>query len=172
MNKKWKVRTSAIECPPPPLLVFRAHPFKFHQGLSEKWLLQDMYGTWQRPTRTLKTNENVVRERQHTRNRKEFDRDRILRTRTGAWQPLARHSLVVFLFFVVVGSVSTLAPVSTLTKEILNQFHIPICFRFSKISPQRLKRTCVFFRIIFGRDWIHYSKVFLTRRAEIFLLEE
>ena len=30
----------------------------------------------------------------------------------------------------------------------LDQFHILICFWFSKISPQRLQRTCVFFRIV------------------------
>ena len=147
MNKKWKVRTSAIECPPPPLLVFRARSFKFHQGFSEKWLLQDMYGTWQRPTRTLKTNENVVRERQHTRNRKKNDRDQLLRTRTGAWQPLARHSLVAFLFFLLlVPSPHSLQ--SQHARKSLIQFHILICFWFSKTSPRMLERTCVFFRIV------------------------
>ena len=151
MNKKWKVRASAIECLPPPLLVFRAHSFKFHQGLSKKWLLQDMYGTWQRPTRTLKTNENVVRERQHTRNRFFFGRDRILRTRTGARQPLARHSLVAFLFFLLLVP-SPRWPQSQHSRKILIQFHILICFWFSKTSPRMLERTCVFFRIIFGRD--------------------
>ena len=151
MNKKWKVWTSAIECPPPPLLVFRAHSFKFHQGLSKKWLLQDMYGTWQRPTRTLKTNENVVRERQHTRNRFFLAGTEFCELGQGHGNHLLDTPWLRFCFFCCWFRLHAGPSLNTHERNIKSVSHSNLFLIFENISTKVITNLC-FFRIIFGRD--------------------
>ena len=113
-----------------------------------------MYGTWQRPTRTLKTNENVVRERQHTRNRFFLAGTEFCELGQGHGNHLLDTPWLRFCFFCCWFRLHAGPSLNTHERNIKSVSHSNLFLIFENISTKVITNLCFFSNNIWpGLPW-------------------